>query len=185
MFNKILIALGIRKKVGPDTQVRRSTDNLDFPESEITEAYASGKLPKRTAHTFVGKGHLYVGGKQMPPAPMPTQRPPKAPPPSKTVFYDPGIASSVQEEGQRIIRTMPVELFSSDTDGIQAKGGEFSGAGASGSWDSPSSSSSDTSSSSSDSEVTYSFKSDDFAKVDVSYGLTDDQISRHIDELVS
>ena len=35
------------------------------------------------------------------------------------------------------------------------------------------------------SEVTYSFKSDDFAKVDVSDGLTDDQISRHIDELVS
>lgn len=34
-------------------------------------------------------------------------------------------------------------------------------------------------------EVTYSFKSDDFAKVDVSDDLTDDQISRHIDELVS
>lgn len=35
------------------------------------------------------------------------------------------------------------------------------------------------------SEVTYSFKSDDFGKVDVSDGLTDDQTCRHIDEIVS
>lgn len=240
MFNKLVKWFSSRFCKGGEIEtqkfepLRRSTDKVDFPESEITEAYATGKLPKRTT---------YVGGRQAPPTPMPSKAPPqrvadtnvldlvgrldlgtrirfnytvgeqyrgaremifatkgeigaivgygtglryivvadgrsckvtvspdefdvelrvpsKTPQPSKTVFYDPVIASSVQEEGMRIIRTMPADLFSSDTDGIQAKGGEFSGAGASGSWDSPSSNSSDTSSCSSDSSSSSSYSSD-------------------------
>ena len=135
MFNRILIAFGIRKKVVPDTPARRSTDKVDFNESEITEAYASGKLPKRTSRF--------------------ASTPPKAPPQrfasqpesrwqlEYPTIFDPATREIFQPTGiTPSMYPFPDEVF-------QAKGGEFSGAGASGSWDSPSTSSSDTSSSSS------------------------------------
>lgn len=124
--------------------LRRSTDKLDFPESEITEAYASGRLPKRTT---------YVGGRQVPPAPMPSKAPPQR---THQGLHRPHVNPFT--ENQLAMYNMGIADYpilttrdSPPCEAFAGKGGEFSGAGASGSWDSPSSSSSDTSSSSSDS----------------------------------
>ena len=143
MFNRILIALGIRKKPVPDTQV---VDKW-YPHMKSGSTY--GKVGPQSA--------MYVGGTrngQIPPAPMPSQLPPKAPPPSKAfmsrnearVKFGPDIETDpfYNTPLSVIHDSPPCEVFA-------GKGGEFSGAGASGSWDSPSSCSSDTSSSSSDS----------------------------------
>ena len=120
MFNRILIALGIRKKVVPDTHVV----DKRYPQMKNGSTY--GKLGATSP--------LYPTSR--------TQVPPKAPPIYPVRHTEPG-ASIVHIDISGRTSEVVIEDF-------QAKGGEFGGAGASGSWDSPSTSSSDTSNSGSE-----------------------------------
>lgn len=146
MFNRILIALGIRKKVVPDTPARHTTDKLDFPESEITEAYASGRLPKHVVHVNRSTPGTVSSAQSVYP------RPPKEPPPFRKRL-DPQPSKPSDDIATQPFYNTPLSVIhdSPPCEVFAGKGGEFSGAGASRSWDSPSTSSSDTSSSSSDS----------------------------------
>lgn len=149
MINRILIALGIRKKP-------------EKVESEITEAYATGKLPKRT--TYVGKGKLYLGGKggmhvddgygnfgsmRL----TATLVPPKAPIPfRKRLDPQPSVQSNDIATQLFYATQLSVTHDSPPCEPFSGKGGEFGGAGASGSWDSSCSSSSDSGSTGSGSD---------------------------------
>lgn len=133
LINKILIALGIRKKVVPDTLTPEEKQVVDKWLADIKRRASYGKLGATSP--------LYPTSR--------TQVPPKSPPPypvrhpvkpSDDIATQPFYNTPLSV----IHDSPPCEVFA-------GKGGEFSGAGASGSWDSPSSSSSDTSSSSSDS----------------------------------
>ena len=160
LIHKLLVTLGIRKKSPPDTFVLASIDLVD---DGLGNMVTPAVIRRRGNRVFVGTGKLYLGGKQVPPVPMPSAAPPmrkrldpqptnQVVDPTAPLMYNPISGGVFQPSG--IVSSMyqfPVEPSRHEEDSIQAKGGEFSGAGASGSWDSPSSCSSDTSSSSSDS----------------------------------